>query len=229
MIYLVRAVVAIFLSTGFLTTSHSLNNKQCNLEIGDLVFFSQPNTLNKDDFVSAVSTSSKKSNAYHVAIIVGKNNNSYDVIHATQTKGVILEDLEKILNSEKTTNNAIVFYRRVNTSKETKQKAKEFAYNALGGEYNDLFFENNLNSKRKYSYYCSQLIEQAYNQSANATLFKKQKLNFSDQSGNLIKYWKNYYAEKGYDIPFNQCGTHPSTMLQEKNLSEIPNCDVLNR
>ncbi|KAK6034343.1 triacylglycerol lipase [Cooperia oncophora] len=172
---------------------------------GDLVFLAKESTACL--FEQAVSDVAS-SPYYHVGII-GRDRR---VVHATP-RGVDCQTVDEFVAEFRPHRMEIV---HVDATEKTKHKAAAFAESKVGMPYNDIFSPDMINSDGKESYYCSQLITEAYN---GLIEFPEHKLNFKDENGDFIEYWQKYYEERGLEIPQDKRGSHPaslrrSTLLQ---------------
>ncbi|KAE9549398.1 hypothetical protein FO519_007388 [Halicephalobus sp. NKZ332] len=172
---------------------------------GFLVFFlriPESDFSKNKSFEKAVCASSRIDSSYfHVGILSEKNS----LIHATVSQGVIEQSLPEAL--EGLHPDAIEFC-EVDVEKSKRVLAVDFASKSIGSEYNDVFSPENINSKGKKSFYCCQLVSQAYGRD----LFNDHRLNFLDGQGNFIDYWVYYFRERNYNIPQGALGTHPSIL-----------------
>lgn len=89
----------------------------------------------------------------------------------------------------------------------------------IGTKYNDIFSSNLMNSHQKRSFYCCQLISEAYKcsntKSPGESPFLPYKLNFADSSGKIIPYWIKYFKQRCPSnpiVPQGESGTHPSIL-----------------
>uniref|UniRef100_A0A7I4Z592 Aldedh domain-containing protein n=1 Tax=Haemonchus contortus TaxID=6289 RepID=A0A7I4Z592_HAECO len=165
---------------------------------GDLVFLAKETSA--CSFERAVSDVAS-SPYYHVAII-GRDKR---LLHAS-TRGVLSQSMEEFLNEYEPHRMEIV---HVKAPEKAKRDAAAFAESKVGMPYNDIFTPNRINSQGQESYYCSQLITEAYD---GAVHFPEHKLNFKDKDGDFLEYWLKYYRERGIDIPQDDQGSHPASL-----------------
>uniref|UniRef100_W6NCD6 Lipase and Aldehyde dehydrogenase domain containing protein n=1 Tax=Haemonchus contortus TaxID=6289 RepID=W6NCD6_HAECO len=165
---------------------------------GDLVFLAKETSA--CSFERAVSDVAS-SPYYHVAII-GRDKR---LLHAS-TRGVLSQSMEEFLNEYEPHRMEIV---HVKAPEKAKRDAAAFAESKVGMPYNDIFTPNRINSQGQESYYCSQLITEAYD---GAVHFPEHKLNFKDKDGDYLEYWLKYYRERGIDIPQDDQGSHPASL-----------------
>ena len=197
----------------------ALNANSASVSPGDLVFFLQDSTDKSHD--KAILLADKNhGNVLHVAILY-KVYPTLSIIHATQKKGIVMEKLNTAFNNIFENDKGRLQFYRVNANDKVIESALNYAKSHLRRPYNDVFAENNINSSGQHSFYCSQLVEQAFNQASDVPIFKKQPLNFRDHEGKIIKYWKEYYKTLRLPIPENQLGTHPGSIYKSENITAI--------
>lgn len=167
---------------------------------GDLVFLAK--NLSSCSFERAV-TDVASSPYYHVAIIAGDGR----VVHA-MPRGVVCQTLGDFLADFEPDSVEIV---HVDAAEDAKRRASEFAESKVGLAYNDIFAPDCINSEGQLSYYCSQLVTEAYD---GVIEFPEHKLNFKDEDGDFIEYWVKYYEARGLEIPQGERGSHPASLLR---------------
>lgn len=87
---------------------------------------------------------------------------------------------------------------RVALPPSVKQMALSRAKEAIGCAYNDLFAPDHINSKGDRSFYCSQLVTDAYSESEME--FPEHFLQFG--SGETLDYWRRFYEDRGRQVIF---------------------------
>ncbi|VDK59865.1 unnamed protein product, partial [Cylicostephanus goldi] len=152
-------------------------------EPGDLIFLAKNETA--CDFERAV-TDVASSPYYHVGIIARDRR----IVHALP-RGVLHQSLDEILADAEPDRIEIV---HVNTSGAAKTRAAAYAESKVGMPYNDIFAPDCINSDGVESYYCSQLVTEAYQDEVE---FPEHKLNFKDEHGHMLDYWVQYFEERG--------------------------------
>ncbi|MCF6807706.1 hypothetical protein L3V79_04800 [Thiotrichales bacterium 19S9-12] len=96
-------------------------------------------------------------------------------------------------------------------------KAIEIAKNWQGLPYNDDFTPNN----HFQSFYCSQLIYDAFMlANNNEPIFKQHQMTFK-QSEKFLPAWKDYFKEIKKPIPEGELGTNPGMLSRSKNIEII--------
>jgi uncharacterized protein YycO len=143
------------------------------------------------------------SDVFHVGMVV----NETQIVHALPDKGVCVQDLQAAVRNLKPD---VIELGTIDVSVERKQKALNFAVQqaANGAEYNDLFLSTCINSRKRHSFYCCQLVVCAYKSSENGqSPFLEHTLNFKDRSGHISDFWINYYNKHGISqVPQDQPG-----------------------
>lgn len=171
---------------------------------GDIILFRRlKQSIGFEAAVLDVST--VDSDVFHVGMVV----NETDIVHALPDKGVCVQSLQTAINNLKPD---VIELGNVDLSADRKQKALKFAVQQAtnGAEYNDLFLSNCINSRRRHSFYCCQLIVCAYkNDSLNGkSPFLDHQLNFKDRNGHISDYWISYYQQRGiHHVPQGQPGS----------------------
>ena len=76
-------------------------------------------------------------------------------------------------------------------------------------------YANDFESPSSGKFYCSSLVEYAFNSAANISVTDAGI--FLNQSFRLIfeplSFWKKYYAKMGKTLPFNRTGSNPTLLL----------------
>lgn len=185
------------------------------LRAGDLVFYSRSPT--SSEFCDAVEKVIPENSYFHVALVVSE---SGDVVEATPD-GVKLRSLrDSILNNAPGILEIleILDCQNLNSKNSPIQKAIDFCRSKVGLPYNDLFTGNLLNSKGQESYYCSQLITEAFKDAEMS--WPSHSLNFKDSEGNLIEFWTEYFRKRGVSqVPQGEPGSHPAQLRRSSVLA----------
>jgi len=161
---------------------------------GSIVFFLRiPDSdfSRNKSFEKAVCDSSKIDPCYFHVGILSENTT---LIHSTVSLGVVEQNLLEVIENLKPD---YIEFCEVEVDDSRKRSAVRFASEAVGFGYNDLFSPENINSKGQKSFYCCQLVAQAYGRE----LFNAHKLNFKDKEGKLIDFWIHYFDERNRTIP----------------------------
>lgn len=187
-----------------------------DLRIGDLVFFKSI-ILSRDNFVSSIISSAKNSNnIYHVAMIIEAKEDKVSLIDATPIHGVKITSYANLCKTHGFFQDIEVA--RVNFDANYIQNVIAAAKEMEGLAYNDIFSPNLINSKKQVSFYCSQLVQTAYNDAGAGEVFPDIKMNFLDENGVTLNYWKEYYELKSEKIPQDMPGSHPASLYESNNL-----------
>ena len=124
---------------------------------------------------------------------------------------VILTEIDDFLSRSKDKNgkSKVIVGRLKDKYKNVIPKAVEFTQKKIGAEYDNVFLMNN------NSYYCSELLYEAFSQDS---IFQLQPMSFlHPKSNDTLQTWKNYYSTLGVKIPQNKLGINPGIMsLSEK-------------
>ena len=91
------------------------------------------------------------------------------------------------------------------------ERAKSF----LGQPYDRLFLPDN------GALYCSELVREAYLDSAGRYLFDNQPMNFRNKEGRMPVYWERYYEKLGMPVPEGMPGTNPTSLSKSKRLVKM--------
>ncbi|EFP04430.1 CRE-ALH-11 protein [Caenorhabditis remanei] len=171
------------------------------LSPGDVVFYSRGTS----EFCDAVEQVVANNTLFHVALVSVTGT----VIEAT-TDGVKESTLqESILENEP----GVVEILKLDDEIPEIEilKAATWCRSKIGLPYNDLFSADLMNSEGKESYYCSQLITEAFR--GVEMYWPKHTLNFLDSDGNPIEFWTEYYKKRGKrQVPQGGEGSHPAQL-----------------
>lgn len=195
------------------------------LQPGDIVFYSRSPT--SSEFCDAVEQVVAENSYFHVALVVSE---SGDVVEAT-SEGVTTRSLQKSILENEPGVVEILNLTGFQNPEIDIQKAVDFCKSKIGLPYNDLFAANLLNSEGLESYYCSQLITEAFKSSKMH--WPHHSLNFKDSDGNLIEFWVEYFKKRGRsEVPQGEEGSHPAQLRKspvlELKMRILPNMMNLN-
>jgi cell wall-associated NlpC family hydrolase len=200
----------------FSMTYNCYNYPNTKLKAGDLVFF-KTNTLFESNFISGVVASSPTGKPFdHVAIVVQAEVGKIGLIDATPKQGVVITEYKNLCKTHGFSKDIEVL--RMNLAAEKITKAVNSAINLVGNEYNDLFTPNFINSKGNKAFYCSQLIQYAFNMATQRDIFADIPMSFKDSTGEISQYWKDYYEAISSTIPQDVPGTHPASIYESEFL-----------
>lgn len=187
------------------------------IEIGDIVFFKSINLFTVDNFSSAVIKSSPTiKNFYHVAMVTSITAEEVTLIDSTPKKGVSINQYKNLCKTHGFFSDIEVL--RLDLPIEQKMDAVNIALNLIASEYNDIFSSDFINSNGNRSFYCSQIIQYAFNIAAQDNIFPDIKMNFKNNEGEFIGHWKIYYAGMSATIPQDEPGSHPSSIYESNFL-----------
>lgn len=73
------------------------------------------------------------------------------------------------------------------------------------------------------AYYCSELIVDSFKvASGDENFFPEHPMSFRDpKTGEILEYWKQYYAYFGRPVPDGEPGSHPATLSLSTKLSIV--------
>ena len=178
------------------------------LEEGDFLF-QDLDSSPLCEAIELVTPGYNDANLSHIGFIVS-NNGKLKVLEAIPPK-VILTEIDDFLNRSKDKNgkSKVIVGRLKDKYKNVIPKAVEFTQKKIGVEYDNVFLMNN------NSYYCSELLYEAFSQDS---IFQLQPMTFlHPKSNDTLQTWKNYYSTLGVKIPQNKLGINPGIMsLSEK-------------
>ncbi|VDM61031.1 unnamed protein product [Angiostrongylus costaricensis] len=174
-------------------------------EVGDLIFLAK--FVTSSLFEQAVFDCAS-SPFYHVAIIA----NDRRIVHALPC-GVLCQSFGDFLTECEPHCTEIL---HVKVSEELKIRAANFSESKTGLPYNDIFSPDCVNSVGEESYYCSQLITEAYR---GVIKFPEHKLNFRKKDGQFIEFWEQYYEARKRRIPQDEPGSHPASIRRAPELA----------
>ena len=189
------------------------NYPNTNLQIGDLVFF-RPKSFFESSFVSGIVASSPTGKAfYHVAMLAKVAADEIELIEATPKQGVAVTEYKNLCKTHGFFSDVEVS--RIKLPADEIAEAVNSAINLRGSEYNDLFAPNFINSNGKKSFYCSQLIQHAFNMATEKEIFADIPMSFKDSTG---EYWKDYYEARSSEVLQDAPGTHPASIYESEFL-----------
>lgn len=170
------------------------------LRPGDVIFYGR----NTSDFCRAVEKVVSNNDFFHVAIV-----SAIGTIVEASTSGVT--EYRSLRDSIKQNSPGYLEIVSPAISEHERLQAATLASTKIGLKYNDLFAADLLNSEGNESYYCSQLITEAFRDSEMK--WPAHTLNFKDEQGNLIEFWRDYFEKKGgRQVPQGDEGSHPAQL-----------------
>lgn len=185
------------------------------LRSGDLLF----QTKGQSDFSEAISAATAGEGAddfVHVGILyIPANDSAEYVIEASPSAGVRITALEEFLEGARGSDGRPrVAVKRLDipfSADETVARALEH----LGEPYDWYYLPDN------GMMYCSELVYEAYRDSAGAPIFETRPMNFRSADGTMPDFWIRLYNELGVDVPEGIPGTNPNDMARDPRLTEI--------
>ncbi|CAK1225125.1 NlpC/P60 family (YycO) [Fructobacillus fructosus] len=160
-----------------------------------------------DRAIAASRNSQTNKRFVHVAILERTSDDYLFVIESTGKRGVIRRPFQEFINEHQ---QAIAIYR----SKKVLQhpeKIIQMAKTQLGQPYNHGFFE------KGPGLYCSQLVLKCFEKE---NLFHEEPLSFGPE-GTVLPHWIHYYQKLGKDIPRNEKGSSPNSLIASNQLKLI--------
>lgn len=152
----------------------------------------------------------------HVGILSSEKNGEKVVLEAWPKGGVRKTSLSRFLNRNYI--KAYALRLPLNDQRRVK-KALRFILNQLGKPYDGYFI------KGDQTYYCSELIADAMNQS-HTPYFRYAPMFFGKKESSARKAWLSYFAKKGYPIPDNQLGISPLAIYLQARVKGAKSVDL---
>jgi len=215
-----------FFYSNSISAQYSSELQECASKVqnGDIVFFAD--ISHSVGFSDAVSKSYHlEEKIIHVGLIV--LDESATVIHALPGFGVVKQNIIK-LSSSFFKSSGLVMVKRLGMDEVGINNVPDIACSYTGAPYNDIFSDNNSNSKGEFSFYCSQFVEFVYKKAIGCEVFKKHPMSFNDSDGNIIPYWEKYFGDRGIELPEGEIGTHPGSIYESDKLSLICSAEISN-
>ncbi len=200
----------LFVLLSFTAVLLTLDDKP-SLRSGDLVF-----QTGGGDMSQAIGESTGGSFS-HVGIIE-RCGDSLFVLEATPEKGVARTPFQEFADSsarDAAGRPEIAFYRVKNLSKALKDSAVARARGFLGRPYNISFMGG------PDSLYCSELVWEAFLDGSGEHIFPRIPMNFKDEGDTVSRYWVEFYAALGREVPQGEPGTNPNDLSKSKRLKKI--------
>ena len=183
--------------------SSCLPKQKFELQEGDLLF-QDLDSSPLCDAIELVTPGYKDANFSHIGLVV-LNNDTLKVLEAIPPK-VVLTDMKSFFNRSYDTEgrSKIIAGRLKDEFQHTIKDAIIYAKNKIGIKYDEVFLMNN------NSYYCSELIFEAFEKDSIFTL--KPMTFLHPETNDTLTVWKNYYSKLGIKIPQNEPGINPGIM-----------------
>lgn len=187
-----------------------------NLLPGDLLFYRADSIFsNFSNFITGIIAVSSEP-IYHVAMIVESDQNNITIVQASPGRGVFASSYKSICDVEGVFN--IIEVYRVDADQVITSRAVEIAMQYIGDSYNDIFSPVFINSKGERSFYCSQLIQRAYNEASESEIFPSHPMGFPLQDGKVSDDWLKYFENLNAEVPVGVNGSHPGIMYDSEFL-----------
>ncbi len=190
---------------------------------GDIIFFAEPSG-EPIGFTDAVAKSYASEERFvHVGLVA--EGEDVPIIHALPGRGVIENDAIDLTKGF-LKNGGRVVVKRMQDDVAPVNDIVETAYHYLKYPYNDIFSDDNLNSKGEFSFYCSQFVEFVFQEAFEREIFLKHPMSFNDQNGDVIPYWNSYFSARRSEIPEGKMGTHPGSIYENENLIFVCSAEI---
>lgn len=85
----------------------------------------------------------------------------------------------------------------------------------LGRPYDYLYLPDN------EAIYCSELVQFSFVDKLGHRLFEPIPMSFHDATGQITDYWRNFYKERGMDVPEGHPGTNPGELSNRRQIRII--------
>ena len=180
------------------------------LKTGDIIFQSM-NCGPLCDAINQVTEGYKGNDFSHLGLVYTQNDSIY-IIEAAGN-AVQLTSLEKF----KSYTNEPMFVGRLKSKyKKHIPDAIAFSLKQIGIPYDEAYLYNN------GSYYCSELIYDAFLDAYNKPFFELQPMTFKGPNSNeYFEVWQEYYAKLNIKIPEGELGCNPGGISLSKKLRII--------
>lgn len=141
---------------------------------------------------------------HHVGLYLGHGG----VIEASPEAGVVVRALVDWMRGRH-----FSAYRYPDLGELGKSRLQDLAKQSIGLPYNFWFREDHP------GYYCSELVQDLYNQTLGRTFFPSIPMVFA--SPGKGSYWEDYFRPSGFDIPHGQPGSHPASLVANPDLVRV--------
>lgn len=151
----------------------------------------------------------------HVAII-RREGDSLMVYEAAPGKGVSHATLDRFLSPYlcATAHPYSIAVGRVDASLlDTAATATRFAQ--IEAPYDSLFLPDDR------AYYCSELVQKTFVDRQGNLIFHTIPMSFHNEQGEVLPFWKAFYAQHGMDVPEGTPGTNPSQIAHSPQVTLI--------
>lgn len=193
----------------FLFSFFSLS-AQTKLKTGDLLF-QKMNCGDLCDAIHAVTEGYQGYDFSHLGLVYIQNDSIFIIEAAgNAVRKVTLEQFSK------NTNTTMYIGRVKNKYKKILPEVIDFSLQQIGTLYDEEYLYNN------GSYYCSELIYDAFLNAFEKPFFELQPMTFKQPDTNeFFPIWVNYYQNLGVEIPEGQPGCNPGGISTSKKIKII--------
>ncbi|WDS34715.1 YiiX/YebB-like N1pC/P60 family cysteine hydrolase [Pseudoxanthomonas sp.] len=181
-----------------------------HVQDGDLLFVTAASTGLSGAINDATGKRGKIS--YDHVALVAHDAHGQIVLHADE-KGSRQQTLAAFLGDAGAKQRQVFVYRLKRGQRSAIPEAITRARGMLGKPYNFTYVQ------AEDSYYCSDFIERAFRAHH---VFALQPMNFKNtQTGEMPRYWIDFYRSKGMDVPQDKPGTNPNDMSASPVLERV--------
>jgi len=141
----------------------------------------------------------------HVGIVHLRRDSVFvlEAIH----QGVVLTPIDSFLVRR---DSLVIATRLADTTGVASSVQRALQY--LGRPYDFLFMPSN------DAFYCSELVQKNYLDAEGQLVFKPIPMSFHDKTGKVTRFWKDYYARKGLQVPEGCPGSNPGDLSRSPKL-----------
>lgn len=210
---IIRVLMVLMLAFSSITALAQQQIGKGDLREGDLLFCVTLPEGNASDFSNAITsvTSGVGGASIDHVMIVHLYRSYITAIEALPRHGVREVALDSIISNVKKEGSTILLAARVK-DKSAARKAYSRASRYLGKDYDYLFMPDDK------EIYCSELVQLSYLTKTGMPLFESIPMSFKDKSGYVSPYWKQYYEDRGREVPEGVPGTNPAEMSRSKQI-----------
>lgn len=182
------------------------------LQEGDLLFCC-PDTANA---ITAVTSGVEGLPIDHVAVVhrIGGDDGILFVIEAVKPM-VCLTPIDTFVNE-----NGPVLVARVKADLDVKSSVKR-CLAMVGKPYDDLYLPGDS------AVYCSELVQMCYVTRAGQAVFGTIPMSFHDATGQVTRYWRDFYSGRGMEVPEGLPGTNPGELSRSPQVTIVGKYPIL--
>ena len=182
------------------------------LQEGDLLFCC-PDTANA---ITAVTSGVEGLPIDHVAVVhrIGGEDGILFVIEAVKPM-VCLTPIDTFVNE-----NGPVLVARVKADLDVKSSVKR-CLAMVGKPYDDLYLPGDS------AVYCSELVQMCYVTRAGQPVFGTIPMSFHDATGQVTRYWTDFYSGRGMEVPEGLPGTNPGELSRSPQVTIVGKYPIL--